>query len=434
MTTSTLIARKRDGQELSEAQIATLVRDYTNGTIPDYQMAAFCMAVYFRGLTPRETLTLTRCMVESGEVMSWHHLPGPTVDKHSTGGVGDKTSLVVAPLVAAAGSFVPMISGRSLGFSGGTLDKLEAIPGFEVQLSPSHFRRVVEKCGCVLAGQTTELAPADRKLYALRDATATVECIPLICASILSKKLAEGTDGLVLDVKVGEGAFMRTVEEASQLAGVLTDVGNGMGTQTIALITDMNQPLGRAVGNALEVREAIETLKGEGPEDLLHLSEKIASRMLALGGHPEELGAARAKVSSALESGQALDRLRRVVEAQGGDARVVDHPDLLPTARFQQDIPADRDGFVAGINPRTIGQVVMSLGAGRDRMSDTIDHSVGVVLRKKVGDPVHRSESLCTVHYNESSRFEAIREIIVGAFAVQAQRSDPPMLIKAVVD
>ncbi len=289
MNVAELILKKRDGFALVEAEIAFLVSGYTAGRIPDYQMAAFCMAVFHRGMNAEETLFLTRAMLESGSVLDFSSLPGLKLDKHSTGGVGDKTSLIIAPLVAAAGAYVPMISGRGLGFTGGTLDKLETIPGFKVQLSLSRFRAVVEQVGCAMIGQTDEIAPADRKLYALRDVTATVESIPLICASIMSKKLAEGLDGLVLDVKTGAGAFMPSLEQASDLAQSLVDIGSGLGTRTVALITDMNQPLGRAIGNSLEVQEAIQTLKGSGPQDLALLCEKLSSRMLSLDGRSDRV-------------------------------------------------------------------------------------------------------------------------------------------------
>jgi pyrimidine-nucleoside phosphorylase len=429
-----LITRKREGQELSGAEIAYLVDAYTQGKIPDYQVSALLMAIFFRGMNPRETLALTESMVHSGEVMDLSHLPGLKLDKHSTGGVGDKTSLVVAPLIAAAGAYVPMISGRGLGFSGGTLDKLESIPGFNIRLSLSRFKSVLESCGCALIGQTEEIAPADRRLYALRDVTATVECIPLICASIMSKKLAEGIDGLVLDVKVGEGAFMQSLEEAVDLAQNLVDIGNGMATRTVAFISDMNQPLGLAVGNSLEVVEAIETLKGHGPEDLTHLCEKLAVKMLTLTTPPEKAGAAREKITHLLRSGEALEKFRQIIQAQGGDPTVIDDYARLPQASDRGDVRAQRSGYVVSLNARMIGKASMALGAGRERLDSQIDYSVGILLRKKIGDFVEKNEPLATVHFNRNSKFEEIQDTVLTAFVVGPARVDPPSLIKSLVE
>jgi pyrimidine-nucleoside phosphorylase len=434
MNVAELILKKRDGFALAEAEITFLVEGYTAGRIPDYQMAAFCMAVFHRGMTAEETLGLTRAMLQSGSVLDFSSLPGLKLDKHSTGGVGDKTSLIIAPLVAAAGAYVPMISGRGLGFSGGTLDKLESIPGFTVQLPLSRFRAVLEQVGCAMIGQTDEIAPADRKLYALRDVTATVESIPLICASIMSKKLAEGLDGLVLDVKTGAGAFMPTFEQASDLAQSLVDIGSGLGTQTVALITDMNQPLGKAVGNALEVQEAIETLKGSGPQDLSLLSEKLSSRMLSLSADSAEPGRARTRVAEALSSGRALEKFARMVEAQGGNPRVIDNTSLLPQAASRQVIESPSEGFVAGVNAKTVGRASMALGAGREVVDSRIDPSVGILLNKKIGDRVEKGEPLCTVFYNQPAKFESIRQPLLAAFAISSDRAEPPPLIKRLVE
>lgn len=434
MNVAELILKKRDGFALAEAEITFLVEGYTAGRIPDYQMAAFCMAVFHRGMTAEETLGLTRAMLQSGSVLDFSSLPGLKLDKHSTGGVGDKTSLILAPLVAAAGAYVPMISGRGLGFSGGTLDKLESIPGFTVQLPLSRFRAVLEQVGCAMIGQTDEIAPADRKLYALRDVTATVESIPLICASIMSKKLAEGLDGLVLDVKTGAGAFMPTFEQASDLAQSLVDIGSGLGTQTVALITDMNQPLGKAVGNALEVQEAIETLKGSGPQDLSLLSEKLSSRMLSLSADSAEPGRARTRVAEALSSGRALEKFARMVEAQGGNPRVIDNTSLLPQAASRQVIESPSEGFVAGVNAKTVGRASMALGAGREVVDSRIDPSVGILLNKKIGDRVEKGEPLCTVFYNQPAKFESIRQPLLAAFAISSDRAEPPPLIKRLVE
>jgi len=434
MNVADLILKKRDGLALLEAEIAFLINGYTAGRIPDYQMAAFCMAVFHRGMAADETLSLTRAMQQSGSVLDFSALPGLKLDKHSTGGVGDKTSLIIAPLVAAAGAYVPMISGRGLGFTGGTLDKLEAIPGFTVQLPLSRFRAVLEQVGCAMIGQTDEIAPADRKLYALRDVTATVESIPLICASIMSKKLAEGLDGLVLDVKTGAGAFMPTLEQASDLAQCLVDIGNGLGTRTVALITDMNQPLGKAVGNALEVVEALQTLKGSGPRDLTLLCEKLASRMLSLTGDPTEASQARAKVTEALSSGRALEKFAQMVEAQGGDPRVIDTPARLPQAALQTVIESPSDGFATSVNAGAVGRVSMALGAGRETVDSRIDPSVGILLNKKIGDRVEKGEPLCTVFYNQGAKFDSVRQRLLEAFVIAPGRVEPPPLIKRIVE
>ena len=434
MNVAELILKKRDGFALVEAEIAFLIKGYAAGRIPDYQMAAFCMAVFHRGMAADETLSLTQAMQQSGSVLDFSSLPGLKLDKHSTGGVGDKTSLVIAPLVAATGAYVPMISGRGLGFTGGTLDKLEAIPGFKVQLPLPRFRAVLEQVGCAMIGQTDEIAPADRKLYALRDVTATVESIPLICASIMSKKLAEGLDGLVLDVKTGAGAFMPTLEQASDLAQGLVDIGNGLGTRTVALITDMNQPLGKAVGNALEVEEVLQTLKGSGPRDLTLLCEKLASRMLSLTGDPKEVGQARTKVTEALSSGRALEKFAQMVEAQGGEPRVIDNPALLPHAALQTVIESPSEGFVTSVNARTVGRVSMALGAGRETVDSSIDPSVGILLNKKIGDRVGKGEPLCRVFYNQAAKFESVRQPLLAAFVIAPDRVEPPPLIKRVVE
>jgi pyrimidine-nucleoside phosphorylase len=434
MNVAELILKKRDGFALAEAEITFLIEGYTTGRFPDYQMAAFCMAVFHRGMTAKETLFLTRAMLQSGSVLDFSLLPGLKLDKHSTGGVGDKTSLIIAPLVAATGAYVPMISGRGLGFSGGTLDKLESIPGFTVQLPLPRFRAVLEQVGCAMIGQTDEIAPADRKLYALRDVTATVESIPLICASIMSKKLAEGLDGLVLDVKTGTGAFMPTLEQASDLAQSLVDIGNGLGTQTVAVITDMNQPLGKAVGNALEVQEAIQTLKGLGPRDLALLCEKLGSRMLSRTGDPTEASQSRTKVAEALRSGRALEKFAEMVAAQGGDPRVIDDPTLLPQAALQEVIESPSDGFVISVNARTVGRASMSLGAGRETVDSSIDPSVGILLNKKIGDRVEKGEPLCTVFYNRTAKLKSVRQPLLGAFVIAPDRVEPPPLIKRIVE
>jgi pyrimidine-nucleoside phosphorylase len=414
-----LIQKKRDGGELTREEIEFFVRGYARDDIPDYQASAFTMAVFFEGMTPPEIVALTESMMRTGEVLDLSDLPGPKADKHSTGGVGDKTSLVLAPLAAACGVYVPMISGRGLGHTGGTLDKLESIPGFNVRLDLDRLRAVLRDCGLGLIGQTPEIAPADRKLYALRDVTATVESLPLIAASIMSKKMAEGIDALVLDVKCGDGAFLRGREEARSLAETMLGIGKGMGKRVAALITDMDQPLGRTAGNALEVAECVETLKGRGPRDLESLSVELAAWMVHLSGAAPSLDAARTRVRAALVSGAGLERFRRVIDLQGGNPRVCDDPSLLPQARETVVVKSDRDGRVARLAARAIGHAGMLLGAGRETVDGTIDPAVGFVFHKKVGDPVAIGEPIVTVHVGNASRREdalaRLREAIVVA-------------------
>ncbi|HZZ85796.1 MAG TPA: thymidine phosphorylase [Anaeromyxobacteraceae bacterium] len=398
MRAQDLIQLKRDGEELEPEQLAALVAGYTSGEVPDYQMAAFCMAVFFRGMSEAETAALTRAMLRSGEVLDLSDIPGVKVDKHSTGGVGDKVSIALAPLAAACGVKVPMISGRGLGHTGGTLDKLEAIPGFQVRLPVERFREILSSVGACLIGQTERLAPADRKLYALRDVTATVESIPLIAGSIMSKKLAEGIDALVLDVKVGKGAFMRKTEDARKLAQTLAGIGRATGKQVVALLTAMDEPLGRTIGNALEVAEAIEVLRGGGPEDLRELTVALTSEMVLAaglaGGHPE----ARRRVLGALADGSALARLKEIVRAQGGDPRAIDDPSRLPRATSTLTVAAPRQGLVQALDARALGLAAMTLGAGRSRLEDQVDPAVGIVLAKKTGDYVEEGEPLCVLH------------------------------------
>jgi pyrimidine-nucleoside phosphorylase/thymidine phosphorylase len=416
-----VIQRKRDGAELSRDEIEFFIRGYAAGDVPDYQAAAFTMAVFFKGMTPAETVALTESMMRTGEVLDLGDLPGPKVDKHSTGGVGDKTSLVLAPLAAACGVYVPMISGRGLGHTGGTLDKLESIPGFDVRLSLARFRSVLAECGLGLIGQTPEIAPADRKLYALRDVTATVESLPLISASIMSKKMAEGIDALVLDVKCGDGAFLRSRDEAKALAQTMLGIGRGMGKNVAALITDMEQPLGRTAGNALEVAECIETLKGRGPKDLESLSIELAAWMVTLAGAAGSLDAARTRVREALASGAGLERFRRVIELQGGNPRVCDDPTLLPQSRETVVLRSERDGRVARVAARAIGHASMLLGGGRETLTSAIDPSVGFVFHKKVGDPVAVGEPIVTVHLGPKSRRDAALALVKEAILVAAE-------------
>ena len=428
-----LIEKTRDSHELTRAEIAFLIRGYTRDEIPDYQMAAWLMAVYLNGLTTAETQALVEEMLHSGEVISFPEIAAPKVDKHSTGGVGDKTSLVIAPVAAACGVAVPMISGRALAHTGGTLDKLEAIPGFRTNLSLDEFRVVLQRCGLALIGQTKEIAPADRKIYALRDLTATVPCKPLIVASIMSKKLAEGIDGLVLDVKTGSGAFMRQFNDARELAVMLTDTGRAMGKRVTALITEMNQPLGRAVGNAIETVEAIEALRGNLKGDFAELCLELAAQMLLVGGITNDLNDARERSRNAITSGQALERFRQCIEAQGGDPRVCDDVKLLPQAARSQTITADRNGFVTGIETDEIGRIVMDWGGGRQRLEDAIDYGVGLFIHAKTGDRVRPGDPLVTAHYNDETRLAEMQTRLRAAYRIEENAPKPEPLIKSVI-
>jgi pyrimidine-nucleoside phosphorylase len=393
-----VIHRKRDGHPVPPEAIAELVTRYAEGAVPDYQMAAFCMAVFFRGMGAAELQALTAAMLHSGDVLDLSDIPGPKVDKHSTGGVGDKTSLAVAPLAAACGVKVPMVSGRGLGHTGGTLDKLEAIPGFRIHLPVERFREVLGSVGACLIGQTDRIAPADRKLYALRDLTATVESIPLIAASILSKKLAEGIDGLVLDVKVGSGAFMKRLPDARALGRTLVGLGRGMGKEVTALLTDMDQPLGRAVGNSLEVKEILHLLHGGGPPDLRELTVALTAEMLVLGGVAAGAGEARARVEQAIADGRGFRKLCEIVEAQGGDPGTLTDPGRLPLAAATADVASPASGRVEAIDTEALGLAAMALGAGRTRIEDRVDPAAGLEVWKKIGDPVEAGETLVTLH------------------------------------
>ena len=428
-----VIRSKRDGAALTRDEIAFFVEGYTAGRITDYQASALAMAVFFRGMTPAETVALTEAMMRTGEVLDLSALPGPTVDKHSTGGVGDKTSLVLAPLAAACGVYVPMISGRGLGHTGGTLDKLESIPGFRVQLSLGEFRQVLKKCRLGLIGQTPEIAPADRKLYALRDVTSTVESLPLISASIMSKKMAEGIDALVLDVKTGDGAFLTKFEDARALARTMVDIGRGMGKKVAALLTDMDQPLGRTVGNALEIAECVETLKGRGPTDLESLSVELAAWMLSLSGAAPTLEEARRRVRDALASGAGLRKFQEVIELQGGDPRVCDDPARLPAARERIEVRTAKEGRVRRIACRAVGRAGMLLGAGRETVDSRIDPAVGLVLHKKVGDLVLPNEPLITMHVNDRSRVDEARAVLEAAVEIGPEAPPSVALVREVL-
>ena len=407
-----VIRKKRDGVELSRAEIEGLVNAYTVGEIPDYQVSAWLMAVVLRGMTRPETAALTDAMLRSGEVLDLSSLSAQKVDKHSTGGVGDKTSLVLAPLVAAAGVTVPMISGRGLGHTGGTLDKLEAIPGFNVNLPVTEFRHVLKTCGCAMIGQTAEIAPADRKLYALRDVTGTVESPYLICASIMSKKLAEGIDALVLDVKTGSGAFMKSEKDAAFLAELMVETGERMGKEMVALITDMDQPLGNMIGNALEVVECIEILRGRGPDDLRELCLELAAWMLNLGRVSKTVAEGKQRSAELISSGKALERFRRMIELQGGDPHIIDDANILPQAKHSMQVLCAKSGYIASMQCEQIGTACVILGGGRERKEDSVDPAVGIVLHKKVGDRVAAGEPLATIHYNAEPKAQRARQMI----------------------
>jgi pyrimidine-nucleoside phosphorylase len=418
-----VIRKKRDGLALDRAEIEAFVAGATSGAWPEYQTSALLMAVVLRGMTAEETAWLTAAMVYSGEKLDLSDIPGPKVDKHSTGGVGDKTSLILAPLAAACGAVVPMMSGRGLGHTGGTLDKLESIPGFRVGLSLPEFRAALRKVGCALIGQTAEIAPADKKLYALRDVTATVESIPLITASIMSKKIAEGIDSLVMDVKCGRGAFMKERGDARRLAESLVAIGRANGVRTEALLTAMDAPLGRAVGNALEVAECVETLKGRGPRDLEELSVGLAARMLRLGGVAASDAEAGAKVRAALDSGRGLEKLGQIIEQQGGDPRVIDDHSRLPAAPRRHVHAADRSGFVVHLDAELIGRATMVLGAGRNRVEESVHPAVGAVVHAKPGEAVRPGQPLLELHHHDAAKLEAALELVRGACVIA---DEPP--------
>jgi pyrimidine-nucleoside phosphorylase/thymidine phosphorylase len=433
MRTVDLIQRKRDGAELSPAEIEFLVEGYTNGEIPDYQMSAFLMAVYFSGMADREVSRLTECMLRSGDTVDLSQIPGLKVDKHSTGGVGDKTSLIVAPRAAAPGGGVPMMSGRALGHTGGTLDKLESIPGFRTDLTAEEFQKQLAELGLCFIGQTDRLAPADRKLYALRDVTATVESIPLIASSIMSKKLAEGVDSLVLDIKVGNGAFMKKQVDARRLAQTMVGIARRMDKKAQALITDMSQPLGYAVGNALEVMEASQTLQNAGPTDLTKLSIELAARMIFLGKKSATLDEARRIAEQRIVDGSGYKKLKQVVAAQGGNPQALDRFELLPNATGMREIASPRGGYVSIIDARDIGVASNMIGAGRDRKEDAIDPAVGIILEVKAGEKVEAGSVLCRLYYTKEDRVEEAAEMVEDAFRISAQKPEERELILEVV-
>ncbi len=433
MRTVDLIHRKRDGEELSPEELNFIVGGYTSGEIPEYQMSAFLMAVYFSNMSDREVSAFTDSMVNSGSVLDLSSIPGVKVDKHSTGGVGDKTSLISAPLAAAAGVVVPMISGRALGHTGGTLDKLESIPGFRTDLTVDEFKEVLAEHQLAFIGQTPEISPADGKMYSLRDATATVESIPLIASSIMSKKLAVNLDALVLDVKVGSGAFMKKQVEARRLAQMMVGIGRRIDKRVQALITDMNQPLGYAIGNALEVMEVSQTLQNAGPADLTRLSLELAARMIFLGKITKTLDEARELAQAKLLDGSGYRKLKDVITAQGGDPQVLDRFELLPNATGAQEITTSRGGYVSAIDAELIGQASSMIGAGRNVMEDTIDPAVGVILEVKVGQKIDPGSILCRIYYTGDERLEDAAELVEDAFKISQQAPDERDLILEVV-
>lgn len=433
MRTVDLIHRKRNGEELSAEEIAFIVDGYTNGSIPDYQASAFLMAVYFAGMTDREVSTLTERMMSSGEKVDLSSIPGVKVDKHSTGGVGDKTSLIASPLAAAAGVVVPMISGRALGHTGGTLDKLESIPGFRTNLTLDEFRAQLAQHKLAFIGQTPEVAPADTKLYALRDATATVESIPLIASSIMSKKLAVGLDAIVLDVKVGAGAFMKRQVDARRLAQMMVGIGRRMDKRVQALITDMNQPLGYAIGNALEVMEVSQTLQNAGPADLTRLSLELAARMIYLGKITATLEEARELAQKKLLDGSGYRKLKEVITAQGGNAAVMDRFELLPNATGAREISSPRAGYISAIDAEYIGQASAMIGAGRDTKEDTIDPAVGVILEVKVGQKVDAGGVLCRLYFTREDNVDEAAQLVEDAFRISGTAPESRELILEVV-
>lgn len=429
-----LIHKKQQKEMLAENELHWMVSEYTRGNIPDYQMSAMLMAIYFNGMEEIELTHLTEAMAESGDQIDFSNIDGFTVDKHSTGGVGDTTTFILVPLVASVGAYVPKMSGRSLGHTGGTIDKLESIPGYQVELSENSFIQQVNDIHCALVGQTGDLAPADKKIYALRDVTSTVEAIPLIASSIMSKKLASGAEGIVLDVKVGEGAFMKSVKEANKLAQTMMSIGKNVGRKMTAVISDMSQPLGYAVGNILEVKEAIDTLKGHGPEDLTELSLVLASHMVFLAGIGESIEDSRSLIEEQIHNGKALEKFKEMVAKQGGDVSYIDHPEKFDIAGRQIKLEATKDGKISEINALDIGHIAQILGAGRETLKDEIDLTAGLVLNKKVGDSVKEGEIIAVLHTNKSDdKLEGIQDLLQQAIRINWIAS-PNKLIHKTID
>jgi len=430
MTAREIILKKRDGKSLTESESNFFIHAYLRGEIADYQMSALLMAIYFQGMSFDETVTLTRIMRDSGEVVDFSHLPGLKVDKHSAGGVGDKVSLILAPLVAAAGVYVPMISGRSLGHTGGTLDKLESIPGFKTRLPLSRFKKQVEEIGACLIGQTDEICPADRRIYAMRDATATVQSIPLICGSILSKKLAEGSNALVLDVKVGNGAIFKDAETAEELATHLIRTATAFNLNTVALLTDMSQPLGVAAGNWVEVCESIDVLQGRGPEDTRKVTLALGAIMLQLAGKTQNLRSGMTQLGALLDDGTAWKKFLEIVRAQEGDTAFLENPEKYPVPKHRVEVQAEREGFIAAINAREIGRLSMLLGAGRKTVDDMVDYTAGMFIHKKIGARVQKGEPLMTLQNSGQPPDQDFAQSVRNCFTITHQSATPPQLLR----
>lgn len=428
-----MISKKRDGHALTSDEIKFIIDGYTKGEIPDYQMSSLAMAIYFQDMTDEERAALTMAMVESGDQIDLSDIEGVKVDKHSTGGVGDTTTLVLAPLVAALDIPVAKMSGRGLGHTGGTIDKLEAVEGFHVEISEEEFIKLVNEAKIAVIGQTGNLTPADKKIYALRDVTGTVNSIPLIASSIMSKKIAAGADAIVLDVKTGKGAFMQTVEDAEALAHAMVKIGNQVGRQTMAIISDMNQPLGLGIGNALELKEAIDTLKGNGPEDLTELVLTLGAQMVVLAKKAETLEEAREKLQAVIDNGAAIEKFKTFLSNQGGDASVVDDPSKLPTAKYTFDLPAKTSGVVSEMVANELGIASMMLGAGRQTKEDDIDLAVGLVLHKKIGDKVEEGESLLTIHANQED-VEAVKQKLYDNITISDSAETPKLIYKIITE
>lgn len=428
-----IITKKRDGGELTPEEIRFFIDNYVKDRIPDYQASALLMAIYFRGLSRAETFALTEAMEFSGDVEDLSDLPGVKVDKHSTGGVGDKTTLVVAPVAAAAGVTVAKMSGRGLGFTGGTADKLEAIPGFRTRLEPAEFHRQLEELGLAVITQTGSITPADKKIYALRDVTGTVESPGLIASSIMSKKLAAGSDGIVLDVKCGSGALLKDLAEAENMADLIIDIGRKAGRKVVAVISDMSQPLGRAVGNALEVEEAVQVLKGGGPEDLRQLCLELAGEMIWIGGRAESFEEGKETARQVLSDGRALEKFRQMVRRQGGDDRIIEEPERMGSSRYSRDVLAGRTGFIAETDTREIGRASQHLGAGRLRKEDEIDFTAGIRMHVRIGDFVKEGDVLATLYGADSRRLEEAEIIMEAAIRISAEPTAPPKLIQKII-
>lgn len=428
-----IITKKRDGGELSPEEIHFFIDNYVKGSIPDYQASALLMAIYFRGLSRAETFALTEAMEFSGDVEDLSDLPGVKVDKHSTGGVGDKTTLVVAPVAAAAGVTVAKMSGRGLGFTGGTADKLEAIPGFRTRLEPEEFRKQLEELGLAVITQTGFITPADKKIYALRDVTGTVESPGLIASSIMSKKLAAGSDGIVLDVKCGSGALLKDLAEAENMAELMIDIGRNAGRKMVAVISDMSQPLGQAVGNALEVEEAIQVLKGGGPEDLRQLCLELAGEMIWIGGRAESFQEGKNIARKVLEDGSALEKFREMVRRQGGDDRIIEEPERMGSSRYSRDVFAERDGFITEMAAQEIGRASQHLGAGRLRKEDEIDFTAGIRMHVRIGNFVKEGDVLATLYGADARRLEEAETILEAAVRISTEPAEPPKLIKKII-